>query len=139
WIRVAATGVSNVTNFGIYLSAAGTVYLDDIRLVYGTNADMGDNLLVNGDFENPSLTNWIVGSAISASKTMITNSPTTDGNAASGTNCLLLVASSGTTTLASGLYQAFTNAPPSSSTKFTLSFSYLPVRQSSSNVLLTVR
>src|SRR5438094_918835 len=67
WIRVRATGVANGTNFGIYLSAAGSVYLDDIRLVYGTNADTGNNLLINGDFEDSVLTNgWIIGSAISA-------------------------------------------------------------------------
>ena len=140
WIRVTATGTATSTNFGIYLSGAGSVYVDDVRLVYGTNADTGPNLLANGDFEDPTLTNgWFIGSSINGTRSVITNSPTVDGNAASGTNCLLLVASSGTTTLTAGLYQAFTNVVPPTAQKFALSFSYLPVRQSASNITLTIR
>jgi hypothetical protein len=89
WIRVSASGTATSTNFFMYLSAAGRVYVDDVRLVVGTNADTGPNLLLNGDFEDPNLTNaWTVASIYSTS--VITNSPTVDGLAASGTNCLLL-------------------------------------------------
>ena len=138
WIRVSDTGTTTGTNLGIYLSAAGPVYIDNVVLVAGTNADEGPNLLLNGDFEDPVLTNgWFRGSAISANS-VITNSPTVDGNAASGTKCLLLIASAGTTTLTSGLWQPFstsTSAPPGN---FTLSFSYLPVVHHGANNL-TVR
>ncbi len=138
WIRRSVTGTASGVNFGIYLSSAGRVYLDDVRLVLGTNADVGANLLLNGDFEDTALfPPWIRGSAISTA-TLVTNSPTVDGLAASGTNCLLLVASSGTTTLSSGFYQPFaTNAPPTNE-KYTLSFSYLPIQNQGTNVM-TVR
>ena len=139
WIRTSVTGTAGGVNLGMYLSGAGRVYLDNLVLVTGTVAEVGANLLVNGDFEDPVLTNgWIRGSSISAS-TAITNSPTVDGLAASGTNCVLLIASSGTTTLSFGLYQPFaSNTPPGS---FTLSFSYLPVANvgGTTNLTLTVR
>jgi uncharacterized protein (DUF1800 family) len=138
WIRVSATGTATATNFTMYLSTAGQVYIDNVVLVAGAVPDQGPNLLLNGDFEDPVLTNgWFRGSAISANS-IITNSPTVDGNAPSGTNCLLLISSAGTTTITSGLWQPFstsTGAPPGN---FTLSFSYLPVVHHGTNVL-TVR
>jgi uncharacterized protein (DUF1800 family) len=136
WIRVSATGTSGGTNFGIYLSAAGTVYIDDVRLVAGTNADQGVNLLLNGDFEDPALSPWTKASGFSGS--VITNSPTVDGTAASGTNCLLIVASSGTTAITSGIWQPYATNTPASTNRFTVSFSYLPV-QNYGTVTLTVR
>ena len=119
------------------MSAAGTVYIDNITLVTGTNADAGTNLITNGDFENEPVTNgWLIGSTISASGTMITNSPTVDGQAATGLKCLRLVASAGNTTLGNGLWQPFTtNATVSSTQRYTLSFSYLPVQNTGTNVL----
>ena len=105
WIRTSASGTANGLNFGIYLDRAGSVYLDDIRLVTGNVADVGQNLLLNGDFEDPTLVPpWTRGSSITTG-TVITNSPTVDGQSASGTNCLLLVANAGTTTLTAGLYE----------------------------------
>jgi len=137
WIRVSATGTATATNFGIYLSARGTVYIDDVRLVAGTNADIGDNLLLNGDFEDPILAPpWGIGSTVTGSS--ITSSPTVDGQAASGTNCLLLRATAGTTTLTAGLWQPFATNTPTASERFTLSFSYLPYPNPGTN-LLTAR
>ena len=44
-----ATGVANANSrLYIYLSGAGTAYVDDVVLVAGTNAGVGPNLLVNG-------------------------------------------------------------------------------------------
>src|SRR4029077_11141920 len=92
WIRVSANGTASNTNFFLYLGDAGRVYIDDVRLVVGNTPDVGPNLLVNGDFEDPVLTNGgKVASIYSAS--VITNSPTVDGLAASGANCLLLIGS----------------------------------------------
>jgi uncharacterized protein (DUF1800 family) len=151
WIRVSATGlvpsggsITERTNFGIHFSGPGRVYLDDIRLVTGTNADVGDNLLLNGDFEDPMLfPPWIYGAtnvtlALNTNQTVITNSPTVDGLAASGTNCLLLVASAGNNNLYSTFWQPFTSTPPPTNQPFTLSFSYLPV-QNASNTTLSLR
>jgi uncharacterized protein (DUF1800 family) len=140
WIRVSATGTASGNNFGIFLSTAGRVYIDNVVLVTGTNADVGQNLLVNGDFEVEPITNgWSRGSSLSSSGTVITNSPTTDGQAASGARCALLTASSGGSGTTSGLWQQFaTNGQFASTQRFTLSFSYLPVQNSGTNVL-TVR
>ena len=140
WIRVSASGTSSSsstgTNFGFYLSASGVFYIDDIRLVTGDVADVGANLLANGDFEDPTRSPpWFVGPDFAGS--VITSSPTVDGQAASGTNCLRVVANAGTTTLTSGIWQPFgTTNPPN--THYTLSFSYLPYPNPDTN-FLTVR
>jgi uncharacterized protein (DUF1800 family) len=137
WTRQTVTGTSSGTNFGIYLSARGSVYLDDIRVVLGTNADTGPNLLANGSFEDPTMfAGWILGSTVMAS--VVTNSPTTGGLAAEGNQCLRLVATAATTTLTAGLWQPYATNPPPSNQRFTLSFSYLPV-ENTSNTMLTVR
>jgi uncharacterized protein (DUF1800 family) len=135
WIRVSARGTATSTNIGLYLSAAGRVYIDNVTLVTGTNADVGTNYVINGDFEDPTLTNgWFIGSTLSAANTVITNSPTLDGLVASGTNCLLLTATAagGQTT---GLWQPFWTNTLSSTQRFTLSFSYLPVQNTGTNIL----
>ena len=136
WIRASVSGTATATNFGLYLSGRGVVYLDDIRMVLGNVADVGNNLLTNGDFEDPTLSPpWFVGTGFTNS--MITNSPTSDGQAASGVNCLRVDATAGTTTLTSGIWQPFgTTNPPNQ--RYTISFSYLPV-QNPSNTTLTVR
>jgi uncharacterized protein (DUF1800 family) len=136
WIRVSATGTATATNLGIYLSARGSVYLDDIRVVLGTNADEGANLISNGGFEGGAPGLWSLGSTVTAS--VVTNSPTEDGQAAEGSQCLRLVASAATTTITAGLWQPFATATPSANQRFTLSFSYLPVLNTS-NTVLTVR
>jgi uncharacterized protein (DUF1800 family) len=124
WIRVSATGTATGTNFFIYLTGAGRVYIDDVRLVVGTVADAGPNLLVNGDFEAALTNGWKVGSIFTGSS--IVNSPTTNGLAASGTNCLLMISTGSGTGDGSSLQQPFgvTNV---AGTQYTLSFSYLPV------------
>ncbi len=137
WIRLSATGVAGGTNFGVYLSARGTVYLDDVRVVLGTNADQGPNLILDGGFENEAgLGAWQLGSTVTAS--VITNSPTVDGLAAEGKSCLLLAANGATTTLTAGLWQPFSTSAPPANQRFTISFSYLPV-VNTSNTVLTVR
>ncbi len=137
WIRLSVTGTTTGTNFGIYLSGPGTVYLDDIRLVRGTNADDGANLLLNGGFEDETLTNsWNLGSTVARS--VPGPSPTVDGLASEGKQCVKLVASAGTTGLTSGLWQPFATNPPAANEAFSLGFSYLPVRNPS-NTVLTVR
>src|SRR4030095_2865711 len=113
-------------------------YLDDVRLVLGTNADAGPNLLANGDFEDPAVSPpWFT--TATTTGTMITNSPTVDGSAASGTNCLLLVSTGTGTGQSTGFWQAFaTSCHYGPTQRFSLSFSYLPV-QNTSNTVLTVR
>lgn len=136
WIRVSDTGTASNTNLFLYLSAAGQVYVDDIRLVLGTNADTGANLIRNGDFEDPNLTNaWTRGSIYARS--VITNSPTPDGQAASGSNCLFLVGTGVGSGGGTSIQQVYSPTNHPSNQRFTLSFSYLPVKNPGSNVLTT--
>jgi len=137
WIRVTGTGTAGGVNLGLYMSGAGSVYVDNVWLVRGTNAETGTNLLLSGDFEDETnVPPWILGSTVS--RAVVTNSPTVDGQAASGTNCVLLTFRSSTTSPSSGFYQAFATNTPASTQRFTLSFYYLPV-QNTNALTLTCR
>lgn len=137
WIRVSDTGTASNTNLFLHLSAAGTVYVDDIRLVLGTNADVGENLIVNGDFEDTNLTNaWQVANIYSRS--VVTNSPTPGGQAASGQNCLLVIGTGPGSGGGSSIQQVYSPTNYPSNQRFTLSYSYLPIANVGSNSL-TIR
>ena len=59
WIYATATGTANATpSFYIYLSGAGEGYFDDVKLVACSVAEVGPNLLVNGDFEQSFTNGW---------------------------------------------------------------------------------
>ncbi len=132
WIRLSASGTATSNNVFLYLTAPGQVYLDDVRLVLGNVADVGPNLITNGDFEDPELTNaWIAAAMYSGS--VITNSPTPGGLSASGTNCLLLIGTGVGTGNGASLQQAFALTNFASTQRFTLSFSYLPVPHPGTN------
>ena len=128
WIRVTATGTAGGVNFGLYLNGSGSVYVDNVSLVRGTNAEVGPNLVQNGDFEDPTLVPPWVNPGGLVRTAMITNSPTVDGLAASGSNCLRLTYSGEPSGLTTGFNQPFTNATPASTERFTLAFYYLPVQ-----------
>ncbi len=133
WIRLSASGTATSNNVFLYLTAAGRVYVDDVRLVLGNVADVGENLIVNGDFEDPELSNsWIKAAIYSGSG--ITNSPTPNGLPASGTNCLLLIGTGGGSGNGASLQQAFALTNFASTQRFTLSFSYLPVPHPGTNI-----
>lgn len=138
WIRISASGTTSGTNIILYLNGRGRVYLDDLRLVLGTNADTGSNLARNGDFEELTLSPpWFT--TATTTGTTITNSPAVSGNAASGTNCLLLISTGNGSGQSTGFWQPFaTNLQYGSTQRFALSVSYLPV-QNASNTVLTVR
>src|SRR5205085_6277597 len=42
----------------LYLDGSGDVYLDDLKLVHGTLAEVGSNYVRNGDFEAPLASPW---------------------------------------------------------------------------------
>ncbi len=52
WKREVATGKATSSALYIYLNDPGEAYIDDIKLVAGTNPDGGPNLLADGDFES---------------------------------------------------------------------------------------
>jgi hypothetical protein len=62
WRYGSITGTLSTlaTNFLIFMQGPGDVYVDDIMLVEGTNANVGPNLLQNGDFESPLTGPWIL-------------------------------------------------------------------------------
>jgi uncharacterized protein (DUF1800 family) len=59
WQYVTCTGYATSSTFYIYSTGIGDCYIDNIRLVSGTGAGVGPNLLANGDFES-GLTGWNV-------------------------------------------------------------------------------
>lgn len=60
WRRVVVTGIPGNTLFYVYQTAPGDCYVDDLRIVPGTNPDGAGNLVVNGDFETALVTPWAV-------------------------------------------------------------------------------
>ncbi len=84
WLYGSAVGTYSGNSLNIYLSGSGVAYLDDIRLVAGSDPEAGVNLISNGDFESGFPTaNWIVG-------TNATASVATTESAKSGINSLKL-------------------------------------------------
>jgi uncharacterized protein (DUF1800 family) len=118
WVNVTVIGTYSNTNLYLYLTAIGEGYIDDIRLVAGTNAGAGPNLLANGDFELPLTNGWTVSANHAGSH--ITNNPTCQGNFS-----LYLKATSPGTTQGSAIWQ--TSAPAlTNNAPCTLSYWYLP-------------
>lgn len=78
WQRVVVTGSATAQDFYIYLTSVGDAYIDDIKLVPGSNPDVGTSVLKNGDFETALAGTWNV-------QTNLTNSViTTDAHTGSG-------------------------------------------------------
>lgn len=133
WMYVTATGTAtgatNVNSrFYIYLSDSGVAYLDDIKLVAGSTAGAGPNLLVNGDFESPLTSPW-------SRSTDFTNSALSFTTAHSGNSSLRLVATSGGGGNGDSVQQTISPVLTSGAT-YTLSYWYVPA---SPGVDLTVR
>lgn len=131
WVRVVATGVatgSTRSNLYLYLTGVGEVYLDDLRLVSGTNPDAGTNLLVNGDFESPLSPAWTAAANVAGSQlsTQVVFR---------GQSSLRLVATAAGTGDGSSLKQVFAPVLTNNET-VTLSFYYRPTANSR---LLTLR
>ncbi len=132
WIRVSTTGTTGAggsgrATFGMYMNGAGRVYVDNVSIVYGSVAEAGTNLLLNGDFETNALTPaWVLGSTVT--RATITNSPTVDKMSASGSNCLLLTFNGPASQLNNGFTQIFLTNTPAATQLFTLTFYYLPVQ-----------
>src|SRR5688572_3483230 len=130
WVQVTATGTASGSNLFMYLSGAGSVFIDDVRLVRGTNLTTGQNLLLNEGFEDVLTPPWnAVGNYTTS---LITNLVSHSGN-----DCLQLTAAGGGTGGATNsVFQVFPHT--NNNTIYTLSFWYLPDRVGS-NVSLTVR
>jgi len=129
WRFYSFTGVPNgaVSRLLIYLESAGQVYLDDIRLVTGTVAGAGPNLLANGDFESPLVPNWRI-QGTNGTNTAISTTETFSGGAS------LDLRFFPTGSAAQYLYQELTGIV--TTVPHTLSFWYLPSASAAGNLRL---
>lgn len=129
WVRATATGTATGTSaIYIYLSGAGTCYVDELKLVAGATPDAGPNLLANGGFEAPLAGTWTATADFAGSR-LETNL------AFSGNSSLRLVATSDGGGSGDSVYQAVTPALTSGAT-YSVSYWYLPAAP---GVNLTVR
>lgn len=129
WVYAKATGKANANSrLYIYTSGAGECYVDDIKLVAGTDPDSGPNLLQNGGFESVLTGTW----TNSADFVGSTRSSTI---AHSGASSLRLVATAGGGGNNDSVQQTITPALVNSNT-YTVSYWYLPTTQ---NRTLTVK
>jgi uncharacterized protein (DUF1800 family) len=134
WQQYTATGPGSSSILYVYLNStlAGEGYLDDVTLVAGTNAGVGQNLLINGDFESPLSTNdWTLSGNLASSIV------TTEA-AHSGSSSLKLVSSEPGGSQSLSIWQKI--SPSLSGSKpYTLSFWFLrsPTKPSSVTVRLS--
>ncbi len=159
WTSVTVTGLVTTPTLYMYLTAPGSVSVDNLQFKYSytltaisNNAGvittnifsiLTTNVLANGDFESPLTTGWTVSANHAGSFV--------DSSAASsGTRSLRLVASTGGTTQGSSVWQALPAAPATqrgtnagiiytnivSTLRSIFSFAYV---QSTESDLLTIR
>jgi uncharacterized protein (DUF1800 family) len=89
WFYAQTTGRATATpTFYLYLNGSGEVYIDEMKLVAGSVAGAGPNLLRNPDFEEPLGTNWFPSADF-------TNSVVSTSRAYSGSGSLRLIATAG--------------------------------------------
>jgi len=117
WRFYSFTGVPAGTRLLIYFDTPGQLYVDDMRVVAGTVAGAGPNLLVNGDFESPLAPAWRI-QGTNATNTAISTAEKFSGN--SSLDLRFFPAGSA----AQYFYQDVTNMV--TTTVHTLSFWYLP-------------
>ena len=118
WVYVTATGVAANSLLYVYLTAAGDGYIDDMKLVLGSVAEAGPNLLPNGDFESALTGPWTV-SANHAASAIVTSVKH------GGSSSLHLVADAGGTTQGSAIWQTISPALDTTMT-YTLSYWFKP-------------
>jgi hypothetical protein len=127
-IQGSATVSQRGTNFFIFLTTAGEVYIDDMVLVAGTVAEEGTNLLTNGDFEAPLAGTWTaIGNHVNtAQSTALSHS---------GSGSMRIVATGPGTTSGNFIRQFI--AGNSNNMQFTLSFWLYPSTNGSTLSLRT--
>ncbi len=129
WVRATATGPASTTSaIYIYLSGAGSCYVDDIKLVAGSNPDVGSNLLLNGGFESALAGSWTLSADFAGS----TVSPTM---AHSGNSSLRIQATNSGSGSGDAVIQTIAPALVNGAT-YSVSYWYLPAAP---GVNLTVR
>ena len=130
WAYGTVTGTAANPRFYLFLSGAGTVYVDDVKLVTGSVPEAGPNLLSNGDFEAVLSPAWTVTSNF-------TNSAISTAVAHSGQSSLQLVATAAGTGQGNAIWQPV--IPFTTTQIYTLSFWYLPDPNAAADLSLSVR
>jgi uncharacterized protein (DUF1800 family) len=124
WIYETVTGRSTGSRFlYAYISGAGEAWIDDLKLVWGSDANAGPDLLQNGDFESAFVSPWFAVGNHSSSG--IDNTV-----AKSGAGSLRLMASgggSGNGTNGNSVVQM--NVPVTNNGIYTISYWYRPSPQ----------
>jgi hypothetical protein len=128
WTYVTVTGMASSSTLYIYLQSAGDVYVDDLKLVAGSVAEAGANVLANGDFESGFPGPWTV-------SPNLTNSVLSPAIKHSGNASLHVISTSAGTTQSSSIWQMVSPALTANAA-YTLSFWYL---QSTNGGPLTIR
>jgi hypothetical protein len=120
WQHVVQSGTASSSTLYLYLETVGDVYVDDVKLVAGNDADVGENLLANGDFESDFPGPFAIGTDGNMAQSARSTTVRRGGNAS-----LHLVATAGGTTRASSVYQDLAT-PLTANAPYTLSYWYLP-------------
>ena len=128
WQRIVSTGTASSSSLYLYIDGPGDVYIDNLRIVEGTNPDVGPNLLPNGDFESLLSGPWVVSANLS-------NSILDSTTAQNGLTSLHMIASAAGTTRGSSIWQDITPVLTPGA-NYTLSYWYLPKTNSPN---LTIR
>lgn len=132
WRRIETSGVGTSSTLYVYLTSIGEGYIDDLSLVEGTVAGVGNNLIRNGGFESPLATNdWVVA-------TNHTDSTIVTDVKHSGSASLKLVATAPGSTRSSAIVQELTPALSASRT-YTLSYWFRPITTTNAQATATVR
>jgi uncharacterized protein (DUF1800 family) len=131
WIYETVTGRGGTSPFlYIYISGAGEAWVDDLKLVSGTAAETGPNLLQNGDFESTLTGPWrAVGNHNGSS---IDNTVSHSG----GGSLHIVATGAGAGNGTNGNSVVQINLPVTNNSIYTISYWYRPATQ---NRALTVR
>lgn len=117
WQHFVVTGRPTRTNLYVYLEIEGDAFIDDIRLIAGSNVVTGINRIRNGDFEQPLHTNdWVIATNLTPTRIV--------AGGKSGANSLQLIATSPGETSTSAMVQGVSGL--TLNTPYTLSFWWKP-------------
>ena len=120
WQRAVVTGKATSSVLYLYLENIGEAYIDDVRLVAGTDPDAGTNLIPDGDFESGFPGPWTVSDNLKTSALVSTVEH-------SGKNALHVISTAIGSTRASSIFQDNSASNPlTTDATYTLSYWYLP-------------
>lgn len=128
WQYVSLSGTATSPTLYLYLNGSGEAFIDDLKLVAGTDPEGDTNLLRNGGFEAPLSGSWTV-------STNLTGSAPTTTVAHGGGASLRLISTSAGSSQGTAIWQTTSPSLRSGDT-YTLSYWYLP---STNGRQLTIR